>query len=268
MIRRRSFRKMAEEARYVYSVAKTAIKENLGEIGIEKREVFTIPYKDIAAVVHSCPPQAYDTKDRARAEEWILEHSYVIDQAMKRFGSVLPFSFDVILKGDDSAIAMWLEKNYKILRENIENVQGKAEYTIQIYYHYDDLAGKILEDDAELDGIKTRIGKESKGMAYLLQKKLDQKLKSLVSQKAASLAESSLSRIRSSVDELKTDGRRRTAENYKSLSLLASYTCLVRNDMVARLGEILDEINCQEGFRVRFTGPWAPFSFVDYRELS
>ena len=142
---------MAEEARYVYSVAKTAIKENLGEIGIEKREVFTIPYKDIAAVVHSCLPQAYDTKDRARAEEWVLEHSYVIDQAMKRFGSVLPFSFDVILKGDDSAIAMWLDKNYKILRENIENVQGKAEYTIQIYYDYDDLAGKILEDRRRIE---------------------------------------------------------------------------------------------------------------------
>jgi hypothetical protein len=69
----------------------------------------------------------------------------VIDQAMKKFGSVLPFSFDVILKGDDSAIAMWLDKNYKILRENIENVQGKAEYTIQIYYDYDDLAGNWIK---------------------------------------------------------------------------------------------------------------------------
>ena len=57
---------MAEEARYVYSIAKTAKKENLGNIGIEKREVFTIPYKDIAAVVHSCRPMAYDSKDRAR----------------------------------------------------------------------------------------------------------------------------------------------------------------------------------------------------------
>ena len=259
---------MAEEARYLYSVAKTAIEENLGEIGIEKREVFTIPYKDIAAVVHSCLPQAYDTKDRARAEEWILEHSYVIDQAMKRFGSILPFSFDVILKGDNSAIVEWLEKNYQILHKDLAKLEGKAEYGIQIYYNYDDLAGKILEDDAELKGMKSRIEKESKGTAYLLKKKLDQKLKSLTPQKAAVLADRSLAKIRTLADELKMDDKKRKAESCKGLSLLASYTCLVSNENVQPLGETLDEINRQEGFRVRFTGPWAPFSFVDYRELS
>lgn len=259
---------MTEEARYVYSIAHTAKRENLGDIGIEKREVYTIPCKDIAAVVHSCSPQAYDTRDQAQAEEWILEHSYVIDVAMKRFGSVLPFSFDVILKGDDSAIALWLDRNYKILQHNLEKVQGKAEYTIQIYYHYDELAGRIMNDDAELKGIKSSIEKESRGKAYLLQKKFDQKIKGKVAQKAARLSENTLSRIRSSVNEMKTDGKKRVAEGYKDLSLLASYTCLVRDDMVAGLGEALDEINHQEGFRVRFTGPWAPFSFVDYRELS
>jgi len=105
---------MAQEARYIYSIAKMGTRVSLGEIGIEKTEVFTIPYKDIAAVVHSCQPLAYDTLDKAQAEEWVLSHSYVIDQAMKKFGSVLPFSFDVILKGEDSAILEWLGKNYAV----------------------------------------------------------------------------------------------------------------------------------------------------------
>ena len=136
---------MAQEARYIYSIARVGTRVNLGEIGIEKTEVFTIPYKDIAAVVHSCQPLAYDTKDKAQAEEWVLAHSYVIDHAMKKFGAVLPFSFDVILKGDDSAILEWLGKNYSLLSQDLEKVEGKAEYTIQIYYDYDDLAARILE---------------------------------------------------------------------------------------------------------------------------
>jgi hypothetical protein len=74
---------MAQEARYIYSIAKMGTRVSLGEIGIEKTEVFTIPYKDIAAVVHSCQPLAYDTLDKAQAEEWVLSHSYVIDQAMR-----------------------------------------------------------------------------------------------------------------------------------------------------------------------------------------
>ena len=120
-IRQRSLRNMPEEARYIYCIIHSAAgieqKEDLGEIGIEKQAVYTIPYKDIAAVVHSCQPRPYDTKDRKLAEEWILEHSYVIDHAMKKFGSVLPFSFDVILKGT-TLQSMWLGKNYKTLREN------------------------------------------------------------------------------------------------------------------------------------------------------
>ena len=73
----------------------------------------------------------------------------MIDQAMKKFGSILPFSFDVILReGRLCYRAMWLDRNYKILREQLENVQGKAEYTIQIYYDYDCLEARILEDDA------------------------------------------------------------------------------------------------------------------------
>lgn len=222
---------MAEEARYLYSVAKTAIEVNLGEIGIEKKEVFTIPYKDIAALVHSSLAEPYDTKDRTRAEEWILEHSYVIDQAMKRFESVLPFSFDVILKGDNSAIAGWLEKNYLVLHKNIEKVEGKAEYGIQIYYNYNDLAGKILEDDPELTN-------------------------------------QTLGKIKTLAAELKMDDKKRKADGYKGMTLLVSYICLVADENVLQLGETLDEINRREGFRVRFTGPWAPFSFVDYRELS
>lgn len=259
---------MAQEARYIYSIAKMGIRVNLGEIGIEKTEVFTIPYKDIAAVVHSCEPLAYDTKDKAQAEEWILTHSYVIDRATKSFGSVLPFSFDVILKGDDSAIEEWLDKNYALLIHDLENVKGKAEYTIQIYYDYDDLASRVLKSDTKLMDLKIQIAKESKGKAYLLGKKLEQKLKAQVSSEAARLADKSLSEITSQVDDLKVDGKRRTPEDYKDLNLLASYSCLVRNDAAARLGETLDEINHMEGFRVRFTGPWPPFSFARGRNES
>ena len=70
----------------------------------------------------------------------------------------------------------------------------------------------------------------------MLQKKLDQLLKTLVSTEAARLVDKSLTDIKSQVDELKTDGKRWTPDNYKGLKLLASYSCLVRDDVAARLG--------------------------------
>jgi hypothetical protein len=264
---------MPDEARYIYCIVRSATgiepKEDLGEIGIEKKAVYTIPYKDIAAVVHSCQPKPYDTKDRKQAEEWILEHSYVIDHATKMFGSVLPFSFDVILLDGDAQIEEWLCKNYEHLHSELESVKAKAEYSIRIYYDYDTLKSRILTSDQELNDLQKKIEKESKGKAYLLSKKLDQKLKVQVDTEAKRLAEESLSRIESHVDKIVANDKIFwTPENCRDKKLLISYSCLVNEDRVERLGEMLDEINALEGFIVKFTGPWAPFSFVKLQSLS
>jgi hypothetical protein len=45
--------------------------------------------------------------------------------------------------------------------------------------------------------------------------------------------------------------------------LMATFSCLVHRDNVDVLGLALEKINCLDGLAVRFTGPWAPFSFVD-----
>jgi hypothetical protein len=198
-----------------------------------------------------------------------LEHSYVIDHATKKFGSVLPFSFDVILPEGDAGIEEWLSKNYDHLRRELEIVRGRAEYSIQIYCDHDTLKSKILKNDHELNDLQSEIEKESKGKAYLLSRKLDQKLKGQIDTEARRLAEEYLSSIRLHVDELVINGKKSwTPDNFRDKTLLASYSCLVDEDRVEKLGQVLDEINSREGFRVRFTGPWAPFSFVKLQRLS
>jgi hypothetical protein len=39
-------------------------------------------------------------------------------------------------------------------------------------------------------------------------------------------------------------------------------SCLVDGDKSKDLGEELEAIDKMEGFSVRFTGPWPPYSFV------
>ena len=48
--------------------------------------------------------------------------------------------------------------------------------------------------------------------------------------------------------------------------LVVALSCLVQDNNVGKLGRVLDEINHREGFAVRFTGPWAPFSFIRLKE--
>lgn len=256
-----------EEARYLYSIVKTKSQEILGDIGIEDKPVYTIPYKDIAAVVHRCRPKPYETKDKALAEEWVLEHSYVIDQATKKFGTVLPFSFDVIVRGDDSVLKKWLRQNYESLARDLENVMGKAEYTVQVYYNYDDFTAGIICANKELNDLWKKIEREPKGKAYLLRRNLDQRLKEISSKEAGRLSNQFCSRIRPLVEDLKVEGKRsRRPEKYRDEELMIACSCLISDENVDKLGEVLDEIQKQYGFTVRFTGPWAPFSFVNLQE--
>ncbi|MHB8119121.1 MAG: gas vesicle protein GvpL [Methanothrix sp.] len=258
---------MVNEARYLYSVARTGHIAQLGSIGIQENNVYIVPYKDIAAIVHACDAKPYKTEDKKLAEGWVLEHSYVIDQATKMFGTVLPFSFDVIIKGNDDVVKDWLCRDYENLAGELLRMQGTAEYSIQVYCDHDHLEKLVLTKNQELEDLKNRIEKEPKGKAYLQRRNLDLKLKNLTYSEAGRLADQFCSEIKPLVKELKAASRTSwTPEKYRDKKLLATYSCLVSDEAVKKLGEVLEEINCKEGFFVRFTGPWAPFSFVRLQE--
>jgi len=50
------------EGRYLYCIINSGAMLNLGGIGIEDSTVYTIPHEDIAAVVHSCMANPYETR--------------------------------------------------------------------------------------------------------------------------------------------------------------------------------------------------------------
>jgi hypothetical protein len=255
---------MSEEARYLYCIARGHEELQLGSIGIEEKSVYTIPHRGITAIVHSCSPTPYDTKNNAMAEGWVLEHSYVIDHAMKKFGTVLPFSFDVIIKGDNEVIRGWLDRNYERLQKDLERLADRAEYSVQIFYDYDRYASKVLTGNCDLLSLKKKIEMQSRGKAYLLQRNLDLKLKDAVSSHVEKLAEQFGLDIESIADEVQPEERHSfVPEKYKDKKLMAAFSCLVHKDKVDLLGLALEKINGLDGLAVRFTGPWAPFSFVD-----
>jgi len=250
------------EGRYIYSVV-TGSEFDFGNIGIKGCSVYTIPYKEIAAVVHSCLAEPYDTENDDEAKGWVLEHSYVIDCATNAFGTVLPFSFDVIIKGGNEAVRGWLSQNYDHLREELYRVKDRSEYSIQIFFDEKPLSEAVLSQNPELSKLKADIDTMSKGTAYLYLRKLDLKVKEEVSKEISKLAEEFGSCIGEQADEVKVERKvPKVPENYRDKKLVVALNCLVRDEKVETLGNLLDDINSREGFAVRFTGPWAPFSFA------
>lgn len=255
------------EGRYCYSIVLHGARVDLGNIGIDDNNVYTVPYREIAAVVHSCNAQPYVTEDNDTAKEWILTHNYVIDQATKQFGTVLPFSFNCIVRGNDDTIPEWLSADYDSLRAELEKVKDKAEYVVQIFSDQVVLIETIAKNDKELKRTQRDKHTTSKGAAYLLQKQFELKVKDAVSIAITHLAEEFGSRIQANVDEMKVEQTpSQIPDKYKDMKLVVTLSCLVHKEKLEDLSEVLDEINNRKGFAVRFTGPWAPFSFVQLQE--
>lgn len=256
------------EGRYLYCVINSGAKLSFGNIGINDSGVYTVPHKDIAAVVHSCIPKPYETDDNEKAKEWILAHNYVIDQKTKKFGTVVPFSFDAIIKGNDDTIKDWLTGSYGKVKGELERLENKSEYTIQIFCEENKFTEDIMSNDQELKVHKDKMTNMSKGTAYLLQKQFELKIKDIISNKMSKLAIEFGSGIKEYVEELRVEKKTtQVPEKYKDKKMIVSFSCLVRDDNIEEVGEVLDEINNRDAFAVRFTGPWAPFSFIKLEEV-
>jgi len=254
-----------KEGRYLYCIVNSNKETNLGNTGIEDNFVYMVPFNDIGAVVHHCEAEPYKSDNKEKAAEWILTHQYVIDLATKEFDTVIPLTFDTIFKGDDEIVKKWLSGEYHKLKALLVKLDGKEEYGVQIFLE-DDFLNKMIDENEEIQRLKRGLENKSSGAAYLYRKRLEERVRI---EKEASInryAKELYNKIKELADDVKVESAKREAtERWRGKQLILNLACLVCKDRVKDLGNMLGEVNKKEGFTVRFTGPWPPYSFV--REL-
>lgn len=265
------------KGRYVYGVALSRKGVRLGENGIEGSEVYTIPYKNLCAIVHNCPTEPYQSNDEEVVKGWVKSHQQVLDEAKKRFGTVIPLGFDVIIKpkneatSPDQVVRDWLKEDYDKLCTVMEKIQGKDEYGVQISCDPKVISEFIAQQSEEVRKIKEEMATRPAGMAYMYKQKLEKVVKSKMEKLADKWFKDFYEKIKRHTGDIVVE---KTKKLNRSKVILLSLSCLVAKDKVESLGQELEEINNMEGFSVHFSGPWPPYSFVakptssDVKEVS
>ena len=87
-----------QEGLYVYCIGRLAEVGSLGAIGIDGREVTAIGFDHICVAVHTCNAQPYESPDPEMVASWVVAHHRVVDAAWSRYGTVLPLTFNTIIK--------------------------------------------------------------------------------------------------------------------------------------------------------------------------
>jgi len=260
------FAAMAQDkGRYVYGIAAGTEIARLGPIGIEGNEVYTIPYQDLCAIVHNCSTQPYQSKDGEIVKSWVRTHQSVLDEAKERFGTTIPLGFDTILQPKDDAtppdqvVRDWLKEDYDRLRTLMEKIEGKDEYGVQLFYEPAVVSKQISEQSEEIKKIKEEMATKSPGMAYMYRQKLEKAVKAEMERLADGWFKEFYGRIKQHTEDIVVE---KTKKVDKDRMMLLNLSCLVAKEKIDSLGEELEKINNMEGFSIRFTGPWPPYSFV------
>jgi hypothetical protein len=253
-----------EEGRYLYCVADAGERASLGEIGIEGKKVYTVPYRDICAVVHGCPAQPYRSDDREVVKAWVITHQKVVDAAWERWGTVLPLSFDTIIKGESGSsvernVGEWLKGEYEALKKKMEKVRGKVEYGVQVFWGLKVVAENLAQTSPEIRKLDHEIKAKPRGVAYMYRQRLENLIKREMETKADGCFRDFYSRIRKHAADIRVEKTKKAEQGWQ---MILNLSCLVYRERYMELGEELDKINQMKGFSVRFTGPWPPYSFV------
>lgn len=253
-----------KSARYVYAIADKGIRENLGAIGIEGAEVYTIPCREMCIIVHDCEPEPYKSQDDEVVKNWLFTQQEVLDVVSDKFGVVLPMSFDMIIQGkngndSEEEVKAWVEERYDDFYEKINFLRNKQEYGVQVIIDTNDLSKILINTDEKLQLKQKEIEDKPKGLAYMEKEVLKDMIKEKFEEIADDYFREFYNIIKQCTDDIVIEKTKKVEANKQ---MIMNLSCLVHKDRVNELGKELEKIEEKVGVSVRFSGPWAPFSFV------
>jgi hypothetical protein len=247
-------------ARYVYCVV-------LGEVGdwelhgLDERPVRAICAAGLTALVHDCPAAPYQGDDE-RVKAWVVAHSDVVDAAWERTGTVLPMSFDRIVRpadglDADEQVARWLSAEGDGFRATLERLRGKVELGVQLLWEPRVIAEAVAGSDAEIQALQAEMAGKSKGAAYFSQQKIERALRQALTARAEEDYRVCFRQITALFPKVCVNELKKLPDR----QMILNVSVLAPRERVSELGAVLTGFE-SEGIEVRFTGPWPPYSFV------
>lgn len=251
----------ARQARYIYGVIPHTDRDDFGPIGIMGNTVYPISYKELSVLVHDCSSEPYQG-DEEEVKEWVASHAAVVDAAWAEADTVLPMSFDVIVKGNEERSAegnvrKWLEEGYATLKAKLEELRGKVELGIQILWDPAVITQRITAENEEIKELMMEMAVKSPGIAYFYQHKIAEAVKEEMEKRAAEGYRNIYEQLRAHA----IDTHINKVKRLQGKQMIMNLSLLVERDKVQALGEILAKVK-EEGVEVRFTGPWPPYTFA------
>jgi len=187
-----------------------------------------------------------------------------VDRAWERYETIIPFGFDTIIVSTNGKSARqnlneWLEKESPELQRKLEYLKNKAEYGVQVLWDPTVILPRIREQDAEIQDLEKEIRSKPAGVAYLLQKKLEELIRQRLETAADAYFKTFYQQIRECVENIRVE-KVRKEELPKQMILNVS--CLQNREEIAALGTVLEKLAGCPALMSASPAPGHRYSFV------
>ena len=255
----------AKDGLYLYALAEQGREFPRGITGIDGEPVRVIPCRNMAAIVHACPLEPYTSDDKQVITGWVLAHQRTLELMLDAGIPLIPFSFDTIIRpsGEQTSTEVlfaWLSTEYEKFEKTFDRIRNKKEYGIQVFCRASKIRDAVAESDEIIRSLQQEVAASGPGKEFLLRQKMEKRLKTATDEKITGIAAEIMEKIRDCCDDIKP-GRTQKGTD-PDLTMIMNCSCLVSDDDYPKLGEVLESVHDCDGLTVRFTGPWAAYSFV------
>jgi len=262
---------------YAYGLVGMSPKQ-LNILGIDKKnKVYPVEGKDIAVCVSKIDTDKFQDQIKkllseltktaravpSGAEGILRSHEYVVDTLMKQT-TVVPFKFGTILKDEKAATKMLQDYEDKF-KKLLSKFKEKAEWGLKIYSNNQEFKKHLVQIEPKFKNLRRKREKLSRGVAYLLGRKVEEELKDNVAARLAKINEFIFQEVGKNAYEAKLNKTLPQKLTGKTSEMILNTAYLVERGKVAHFCKQIEKLIEKYkpmGLEIEVSGPWPPYSFV------
>jgi hypothetical protein len=239
--------------KYVYCIIESSDPQRFGPVGIgaDPSDVYTVHYKNLAAVVSDAPLEVLDS-----TRENVLAHERVNETVMREH-TVIPMSFGTIFKTRDDIVEL-LRSAAEAFGDVLNKMQNKLEFGLKVLWDRDQAVREVEHEDEDISRLKKEISGQ-KGPTYFARMQYGRLIDSALQARSERYVSDILEQLR----EVSVASRINKPIGDK---MIMNAAFLISRDQEAAFDAKVKSIAGRfDKLTFKYTGPWPPYNFVNIR---
>ena len=243
----------ASRGKYVYCIIESSDPLRFGPIGVgaDPSDVYTVHYKNLAAVVSDAPLEVLDS-----TRENVLAHERVNETVMHEH-TVIPMSFGTIFKTREDIVEL-LRSAAEAFGDVLNKMQNKLEFGLKVLWDRDQAVREVENEDEDISRLKKEISGQ-KGPTYFARMQYGRLIDSALQSRSERYVADILEQLR----DVSVASRINKPIGDK---MIMNAAFLIARDQETAFDAKVKMIATRfDKLTFKYTGPWPPYNFVNIR---